>query len=311
MGLKGICKNAGMWLFKHKSDILMGVGFIAIAGGTVAACNASRKLDKVLDETQAKIDDAMAEGGGVESERAVRKAKIDCAFTLTKMYAPATLLIGGGFVAIGVAHADDKSRIRDLGMALNDSVATLAFYRGNARRRFGDDVDKELLYGYSEKEITHEAYTDEEGISHPERKETAKVAGESAPIIFTFGPDNPNWQGSVDLNLKFLTMVEQMCNKEFVDNGGKITNDVIMTYLGLKKDVGTIHKMTGKVLDGPVDPMVLKNTEPGSGYIDLGIVTAYKDGEELRSNGGDVVYYLCPNTQEFILDKWDKKRKHG
>ena len=168
------------------------------------------------------------------------------------------------------------------------------------------------MYGTSPVEVSQMPYTDEDGVEHPMVKKTVEVGDSEppVPIAFRFGPDNPNWQGSLDLNQQFLYFVESNVNAEAAKYHACF-NDVIAKYLGTPEQITGIHRLTGKMLT-PEECIKAKHPDITTGDypIHLGIYEATKYRESERSNAHDVEYILVPNTQDYIIEEYDNYTKN-
>lgn len=300
MGISKLFSDLKLGFIVHRPEILLGLGLASIAGGVVLACNASRKVDDVISETADNVEMAKIELTGVESEKAVKKEQRVCAWKLFKMYAPGAVLLVVGTGLIIKSHGEMGEKIASLGMALNDMAAAFTVYRGNVVQKFGEDVDKRMLYSSEATEFTEAEYIDEDGTSHGEVIRTVET-GVVPPIAIEFGKNNINWNESSDLNVNFLQLVEDVANGELVRNG-KFFMFQLKERLGLRKEVTANDYMVGWVID--------KNN-PGEEYdpvtklrrIDLGIREAYFKHKNERDYSHDVSYVLTPNYHGYILDK--------
>lgn len=301
MGISKLFSNMKLKLIKHRPEILLGTGLLSIAGGVVLVCNASRKVDDVISEASEEIDRAKAELTGVDSDKAVRKEQGKCAWELFKMYAPGAGLLVAGTVLVIKSHGEMGERVAAIGMALNDTAAAFMVYRGNVVDRYGEEVDKDLLYSRKPVEIVNFGYTDEDGVEHPDTTEIVNTVDIPA-ISIEFDRDNVNWSDSKLYNQHFLASIEDMANKDLIREG-KYFVFQLKTALGMKAKIRPVDYTIGWFAKEG-DKSYEYDPKTGKKLIDLGIAEAAYVREDERGYSYDVSYVLTPNIQGYILDKF-------
>src|SRR4051812_4761889 len=165
-------KVAGQVLLarKHSPTILFGAGIVSMVGSTVLACNATLKLDKLLDVIESDkikigdmkefVDSGRAPEAATYSEEEVendlRLTNIQGMVKVAKLYAPAVGLGLFGIVCLTKSHRILEERNVALTAAYVAVDRAFAKYRERVVDRFGEDLDRELRYDFQEVEIIDE-----------------------------------------------------------------------------------------------------------------------------------------------------------
>lgn len=304
--------NVGFQLKKHSPEILVVTGIVGTVASTVMACKATTKLHDVLDDTKEKIDmfHQGAEDGKVKSvvdgeivvvdyteEDCTRDITVTYAKTgveLAKLYGPAVVVGAASIASILVGYNILHKRTLAYAAAYTAADATLKEYRGRVIERFGEKLDKELLYNIKTKEI-EETVSNEDG-SETTVTKTVEVA-ESVPAhgfySFCFDETASGWIRDAERNKFFLMRQQQQANELLQANGRVFLNEVL-DMLGIQRCPAGQH--VGWVL----------NSEKGDGYIDFGIFDIRCEANRRFVNGleksiwlnfnvdGDIMYSLKP-----------------
>ena len=230
--------KVGLELKKHSPEILVVTGVIGTIAGAVLACKATTKLHDVIDESKTKIDmyHRGAEEGKVQSEVngeivVVDYSEEDCtkdiAITYTqtclkvaKLYAPAVLVGAASITGILVGH--NILRKRNLALAAAYTVVDTGFkqYRGRLRERFGDKLDKELLYNIKAKEV-EETVVDENGKETTVKKTIDVIDPVAAMSMYTYCFDETSscWVRDAERNKFFLLRQQEYANEQLKAKG--------------------------------------------------------------------------------------------
>lgn len=269
--------KAGFQLKKHSPEILVVTGIVGTVASTVLACKATTKLHAVLDDTKEKIDmfHQGAEDGQVKSvvdgeivvvnyteEDCTRDISLTYAKTgveIAKLYGPAVVVGAASIASILVGYNILHKRTLAYAAAYTAADTTLKEYRGRVIERFGEKLDKELLYNIKTKEI-EETVVNEDG-SETTVKKTVEVA-ESVPAqgfySFCFDETADGWVRDAERNKYFLKVQQDYANELLRARGYVFLNEVL-DMLGIQRTPA--GQSVGWVL----------NSEKGDGYIDFGV----------------------------------------
>lgn len=157
--MKGLGR-AEFQLKRKSPEILIGLGIGTFIGTVVVACARTSRMDEVLEfheERMNKIRKARQvyledPDNELEFSEKDEKKEVAKTYALTvgktvKTYAPA---IGLGLVSIGCFLTSYRiMRVRYLGAVALAQVLQTRFdkYRSSVRERYGDEVDREIMYG--------------------------------------------------------------------------------------------------------------------------------------------------------------------
>lgn len=304
--------SAGFQLKKHSPEILVVTGIVGAVTGAVMACKASTKLHNVLDDSKEKIEmfHQGAKDGKVESvvdgeivvvdyteEDCTRDIAVTYAKTgieLVKLYGPAVVVGAASVASILVGYNILHKRTLALAAAYTAADTTLKEYRGRVIERFGEKLDKELLYNIKTKEI-EETVVNEDGTETTVKK-TVEVA-ESVPAhgyySFCFDETATGWVRDAEKNKFFLLRQQDAANERLKADGRLFLNEVL-DMVGI--DRCPAGQNVGWVL----------NSEKGDGYVDFGIFDIHCEANRRFVNGleksiwlnfnvdGDIMYSLTP-----------------
>ena len=278
----------GVKVAKHSPEILLGAGIISGVAATVVACKATLKADDILDahkEQMEKINEA-AELGDENYTEKDKKKDTALAYGKTfgefvKLYAPA---IGLGALAIGCVCASyGIMRKRNLALtaAYGELLRKYMNYRENVKSKYGEDVDREMVYANSETTVE----TDKDG----NVSDISVGEPTGSPYARFFDASCPNWEKSPEYNLTFVTQVQEKFNNRLRSKGHVFLNEV---YDALGFERTSAGAVVGWVWNGE-----------GDNYIDFGIIDCTKEANRRFVNGLENVIYLDFNVDGVIYDK--------
>jgi hypothetical protein len=279
---------------KHSPAMMFGAGIAAGVLATVKACQATLTLEEVL----AKHEDEKRNLHEIHSQNPQkysageytndqRTLKIIVARDFAKLYAPA---VGLGLVSVGLltgAHVVLTKRNVALTAAYAAVDKAFKEYRARVVDEYGQEKDKELLFGKREKEIV------EEGEHGHEVKTVSRFAGKSM-YARIFDEYNEHWSPSTETVRLFLQCQQNYANNMLQARGYLFLNDVY-ELLGME------HSTAGQVVG-----WVVGN---GDNFIDFGIfangnatlLNDYMLGEEgavlLDFNVDGVVHHLIEEVR--------------
>lgn len=303
--------KVGFELKKHSPEILVVAGVIGTVASAVMACKASTKVNFVLEETKDKVEiiHTGAEQGEVKgylengevgmvpynAEDAQKDLALVYAQTglkLAKMYAPAILLGAASITSILVGH--NVLHKRNLALAAAYTAVDTGFkqYRGRVLERFGDKMDKELLYNIKAKQI-EETVVNEDGTESTVTK-TVDVADRSAlllsPYTFCFDETANGWVRDAERNKYFLSRQEQYANDLLQAKRVVFLNEVL-DMVGI--DRVPMGQRIGWSLDDP-------NSD---GYISFGVLEIHSEANRNFVNGLEKSVWLEFNVDGYV-DKY-------
>lgn len=296
----------GFELKKHSPEILVVAGVVGTVASAVIACRQTTKLQGVLDETKEKIDmfHQGAEEGKVLSEVngevvAVDYTEEDCtrdititytktALDIAKLYAPAVLLGAASITSILVGH--NILRKRNLALAAAYTAVDTGFkqYRNRVKERFGDKLDKELLYNLKAKEV-EETVVDEKGKEKTVKKtvEVSEGGVSLSPYSFCFDETAKNWVRDAERNKFFLSRQQDYANEILRSRGYLFMNEVL-DMLGI--DRCRAGQTVGWMYNGD-----------GDGYVDFGVMDIRTEANRNFVNGLEKSVWLNFNVDGDIL----------
>lgn len=303
--------NIGFQLKKHSPEILVVTGVIGTVASAVMACKATTKVNFVLEETKAKIDviHTGAEKGEVkgylengeeglvpysaeDSQKDLAIVYAQTGLKLAKLYAPAVALGAASITSILVGH--NILHKRNLALAAAYTAVDTGFkqYRGRVVERFGDKLDKELLYNIKAKEV-EETVVDEKGKEKTVTK-TVEVVDPTAamgPYTVCFDETCTGWQRDAETNKFFLLRQQNYANEKLKAEGRLFLNDVL-------KMVGAKQTRAGQVVGWIYD----EENPIGDNYVDFGIFNIYSEASRNFVNGLEKSIWLTFNVDGDILN---------
>ena len=302
--------NVGFQLKKHSPEILVVAGVVGTVASAVLACKATTKLHDVLDDTKEKIDmfHQGAEDGQVQSEvngkiEVVEYTKDDCTRDITityaqtglklaKLYAPAVIVGAVSITSILTGH--NILRKRNLALAAAYTAVDTGFkqYRGRVVERFGEKLDKELLYNIKAQEV-EETVVDEKGKEKTVKKtvEVADPVAAMSPYTVCFDETCTGWQRDAEANKFFLLRQQDYANEKLKAEGRLFLNDVL-------KMVGARQTRAGQVVGWVYD----ENNPIGDNYVDFGIFDIHSEASRNFVNGLEKSIWLTFNVDGDILN---------
>ena len=327
MNLTAIASNAGSMvkafafksgLVKHAPKILLGVGITSIVGGTVVACKQTLKVEEILDEHSANLDNiheirydsAAEEDKGGECFYSDNDMKKDLAKTYIRTtgklmvnYSVPVLLIGGGIVCCVSSNNILNTRYLTALAAYDALGKKFAAYRKRVIEDYGPEADELYRYGINKTEEIVETTTKKGNVKKKlETKYSPRPDGASEFAVI-FGPDysanairpvdyagdgySRNTIAAIrDQNLQFLKNVQAECNKKLRREGHLFLNDVYrMLGMMFPTDNGGF---TSDRACGAINGWIWVEDDegnyigPGDGYVDFGIFD-YDDGERKQA----------------------------
>jgi hypothetical protein len=288
-------------------------GDVGTVVSAVMACKATTKVNFVLEETKEKIDivHAGVENGEVrgllengeagmvpyspedgQKDLAIVYAKTG--LQLAKLYAPSVILGAASITSILVGH--NIVHKRNLALAAAYTAVDTGFkqYRGRVVERFGDKLDKELLYNIKAKEI-EETVVDEKGKETTVKKtiEVADPIAAMSPYTVCFDETCDGWQRDAEHNKFFLLQQQDYANEKLKAEGHLFLNDVL-------KMIGAKQTRAGQAVGWVYDEH--SPDHMGDNYIDFGIFNIHSEASRNFVNGLEKSIWLTFNVDGDILN---------
>lgn len=232
----------GLQLQKHAPAILTTLGVGAVVTSGVLAAKNTLKLEKKIDESQARLQNVneLIEQGEVP-EGARTAVYVRNVVEVSKLYFLPVGLMAGGIVCILSANNILNKRNAALAAAYNGLAASYKAYRGRVREELGEEREKELYYGERREQVTGE-----NGKKQVVLKPAADGEHVGSPTRFIYDVHNPNWTGFHDENLFRLQMAQNMHNDLLRARGHVFLHEVLDT-LGIQRTPASA--VTGWIFD--------------------------------------------------------------
>lgn len=276
---------------KYSPEIMIGVGVVGVGACVFMACKATMKLEDVIDEHAAAVDDVKNCPEGTpkkEYNREMAKVYFKTGAELTKLYLPSACVGAVSIACICGAHGIMLKRVAGLTAAYTAVDEAFKDYRSRVVERYGEDVDRELRYGFKEELVTS-TETDENGNIKTilEQHTVVDNTGHSQYAKF-FDQSCGPWEKDPEYNLMFLCAQQEFFNNRLKAIGHVFLNEVY-DALGIQRTQA-----------GQVVGWVVGN---GDGFIDLGIYRGKSEADRRFLNGLENVFLIDPNVDGVIIDK--------
>lgn len=303
--------KAGFQLKKHSPEILVVTGVVGTVASTIMACKATTKVNFVLEETKKKVNiihtgteegqvEGYLENGEIgmvpyteeDSKKDLAIVYAQTGLKLAKLYAPSVIIGAASITSILTGH----NILRKRNLALAAAYATvdkgLKQYRGRVVDRFGEMMDKELMYGIKAKEV-EETVVDENGNEQTVTKtvEVADPIASASPYTFCFDETCSGWVRDAERNKFFLMRQQQYANDKLKSKGHMFLNEVLDM-------IGVPRCRAGQVVGWVYDD----NNPIGDNYIDFGIFDIHCEAARNFVNGLEKSVWLTFNVDGDIID---------
>lgn len=283
---------------KHSPEILMVVGTVSIITGTIKACQATIKLQDVMEESSDTLEKIHAAANGTvvikegesytkdDTNKDLTIVYVQTAIKTVKLYAPAVILIGGGLGCMFGSHIIMRKRNAAAIAAYTAVSQAFNEYKARVKERFGEQVERDISNGVKAIEVDT-GEVDENGNPKTETVNMADTA--ASPYALIFNESNPNWQNDPDYNRMFLKQAERAANIKLKKKGYLFLSEV---YEMLGAKATKIGNLAGWIYDP-------KNPEIDS-MVDFGLYDGeHVDYDDLFANG----IWLNFNVDGSIINK--------
>ena len=296
MATKAITKTK-----KMSPELFVAGGIIGFAASTVLACKATLQLQELVDRANEDIENVKAYVGTPDAEKegydeamankAIQMLKVKAALSTAKLYLPAATIGIASAVAVLKSHSIMTRRNAVLTAAYTALETSFKDYRGNVVERFGEEVDRELLYNI--KKQTVEKEIELENGKKKKVKEEVEVVGDklNSPYAKFFDESSKEWTKSPEYNLQFLLSQQSYFNNKLRAYGYVFLNEI---YEELDIPRTSIGQVCGWIYD-PENP----DTD---NVIDFGIHEYSRENRRFV-NGLEPVILLDFNCEGNIVNR--------
>lgn len=311
--VKNTAKKAAFWVNKHSPELLIGGGIIGFGGAIVCACIATLKTKDDIDLYEYTIEDIgdtiQIESINPETNKNelmpytddmkvadTKKAKTKLVLNVAKHYAPAVILGSAATVSIISSNRIMRKRALAIAAALSATETAFAAYRENVREKYGEEMDKNFLYGVKTKEIEETEIVN--GKEKTVKKEETTIdLGNKDGYTVTFDSDSDYWDENTDYNMMFLRTVEHELNT-ILDTCGHVYLNEAFRKLGVEETaIGQVIGWTKDVNDV---------NDPTRVMLEL-FDTSSKPFVNIHDHNKPILVKF--NPQGYILDKMNTKNK--
>lgn len=248
--------RSALQLQKYSPQILTAVGIAGLVTAGVLAARKTLELEETLDNAKRRLEEAH-EGDATQAD--VNKAYVANVIDLGKLYWAPVTLAAGSTVAILVGHRILHQRNLAVIAAYKSLEQAFSEYRKRVVEEHGEEADKKYRYG-----IRDVVEVGEDG----KKVKSQTVDGVDAEYIFSFGPENWNWNGNHEHNLFFVERFQNIFNDKLQAHGHVFLNEVL-DALGIERTKA--GAVTGWVKNNPDgDPWIdfrAQDLQASHGYI--------------------------------------------
>ena len=288
-GAKFTLGRCGFLLKKYSPDICLGAGVILLVGGAVKACINTLELEEVIDKGKERIDNAkdlaeikMNDDGDeiiIQNRKALAVAYAKTGFDIVKLYS-----LPAGAMVLGISSiVCGRNIMTNRQMAIVAAYETIdkayRHYRERVIDMYGEDKDREIIYGTKKKKIEVESVNEDGEII--EEKKKVEILPEDINPSFSqyaviFDDANPNWNKNPLLNKTWLVQMQQYFNNLLKARGHVFLNEVY-------EQLGFEHTSAGAVVGWIYGGF-------GDDYIDFGIFNeTYKPARDFVNGYNNAV----------------------
>ena len=304
-GIKCFAGKAKITAVNHAPQIMFGFGMTCMVAGIGLTIAKSVNPDEEVIEAKEALEEAKAREvevsdaeGSVYTTKDYKKDIFDYKFCLlcayAKNYALPMGLFGlsiGGFTG---SYVTLNSRLGLTTAALGFTTASFSKYRKAVAERFGEEVDKELLFNLGEPKLIQDAETGDIDYELPEALDTLPEEG----LNRFFDATSRFWDKSPDINLMTVKLKQKEANTKLRARGYMTLNDVFNIFDLPKSKMG---QYIGWIYDPNKECQIIVDIYNKGTY-----VQKYSDilGCEDDVYDGDNVLYLHFNASEVVTKLW-------
>ena len=259
---------------KYSPQICLALGIAGVVGGTVLACHATLKVGDKIEERDNKLEDLkkkyveLLEVKDIEETECNETTVVDIssnndykhevlkvhamtALNIAKDYAPAVVCSGIGITLLCHGHNTLNKRYIAMTAAYGGLQKSFNDYRENVVKRFGKDVDEELMYGAVDITVTDLDTGEEKTVKVIDK---SVVDENNSKVLFS--EVSPFWVKDPVANLAFIELTIHNMNEKLESRGpgGIMFKNEVLAALGLpptkdgqilgwKYDKNVVHKI--------------------------------------------------------------------
>lgn len=283
MGVVNAIKDFGygckVKISKYSPQICLVLGIVSVVGGTVLACNATLKVNDKIKERDTKLaslkrkhleilenaekveDTELIAMDEKDYKHEVMKTHALTVLDIAKDYAPAVVCTGVGVGLLCNGHAILNKRYLAMTAAYGGLQKSFNDYRANVRMRFGDEIDKELLYG-----ATNVTFTD----PNTEEQKTLtcvdisnKEAMECDTRVLFDETSSQFWTKDPVENRHFIELTIHNMNVKLEDRARANNGHAVMFLNEVRERLGLPRTPAGQYLGWIYDPNVISKIDAG------------------------------------------------
>lgn len=241
----------------HKAEIGLLLHGVCIGAGTVSACLATLKLEDILDEHKAKVEEVKdnyislektSDDGAVITEtisdtkayrRDLTKVHIETAKEVAFAYAPAALIFAFSAGFLSKTYKDiktiKKENLQLIG-ALKGSEAIIKRYRDDMRERIGEEAEQRFYNNIKTQDISVKE-VDENGKEKNKKVKGAEVVNDQlSGDAFIFDEGCGAYVGhDINHNLYIASLLKNQCSDNLFCNGSLMMFEILDAF-GLDRD---------------------------------------------------------------------------
>lgn len=241
----------------HRIEIGLIMSGLIAGAGTVSACIATLKLEDILDEHKAEVEDVkdhyiMLEQTGDEGiaitetisdtkayKKDLTKVFIRTSGKIGRIYAPTALIFALWAVLMGLTYKDIaklRKENTELFVALRGTEEILKRYRNEMRERVGDESERRF-YNNIKTEDIERVEVDENGKEKKHKVKGAEVInGKLSGDAFIFDESCGAYVGhDINHNLFIAELLANQCGDNLYSNGSIMMFEILDAY-GLDRD---------------------------------------------------------------------------
>ena len=234
----------------HKAEICLLLHGVCIGAGTVSACLATLKLEDILDEHQAKVEEVKDNYISIEQAsintnievisdvRAYRKdltkVHMQTAATVVKNFAPTAVIFmfSAGFLGRSYKEIRTiKSENLKLIGALKGSEAIIKRYRDDMRERIGEEAEQRFYNNIQTQDIDIKEVDDNGKEKTRKVKGADVINGKISGDAFIFDESCGAYVGhDINHNLYIAGLLKNQCGDNLFCNGSLMMFEILDAY---------------------------------------------------------------------------------
>ena len=224
-------------LQKNAPAILTWAGIIGVGISLGLTCRSTIKAVSIIDSTKDTLDSIKSakdtEYSETEKKILAKSAYTRAGLSLARVYAPPLTLCVASLTGIVVAHNISNSRNLALSAAYMAVDKGFTNYKQRVEDRFGKDVEREIRYNITNKDIVETETVD--GKEKKKKKSIPVVSSElTTPHTCFFDDSSDCWDPDYDYNVLFLQSQQKFANDKLrVSKTGRLFLNEVYYALGL------------------------------------------------------------------------------